>query len=318
MIQEIKSKDFLDLEFRQTEAGVIRTLLYFDIFQYPLTQEEIMKFHPHSDSSIQIEKALQDLMSRSIIYRHENFYSLHSDALSIERRKKGNELAQNKLVTAKKFSALISKFPFTRAVMLSGSISKDFMEQDSDIDYFIITEPGRLWLVRGMLALFKRIFLLNSHKFFCTNYLIDSKSLEIEEKNIYTAVETATLVPVYGKLQYQKFIAQNQWVKQYFPFADFSRAAYIKEKSSVVKNILEALFSGWLGEKIDLLLMRMAIKRWKKQFGHSFSSDEFDLAFKSRRNVSKNHPRFFQKQILNRFQDKIESFELVNNTKLSA
>ncbi|HEY3430178.1 MAG TPA: hypothetical protein VGK39_05825, partial [Cyclobacteriaceae bacterium] len=133
-----------------------------------------------------------------------------------------------------------------------------------------------------------------------------------------TAVETATLIPVYGKLQYQRFIAHNLWVKQYFPYTDFSKTAFIEERSSAVKRVLEIIFLGWLGEKLDLLLMQKAIKRWKKQFSHSFSSDEFDLAFKSRRNVSKNHPRFFQKQILNRFQDKIESFEVVNNIKLSA
>lgn len=318
MIQEVKSKAFLDLKFRQTEAGVIRTLLYFDIFQYPLTLDEIIKFHTHRDSSVQIARAINDLLNRSIIYKQENFYSLHTGDSLAKRRKAGNELAQKKLETAKKFSALISKFPFTRAVMLSGSLSKDFMEKDSDIDYFIITEPGRLWVVRGMLALFKRVFLFNSHKFFCTNYLIDSKSLEIEEKNIYTAVETATLIPVYGELQHRKFIANNHWVKDFLPYADFSRNAYIYEKSSIVKNFLERIFSGSLGERLDVLLMNKAINRWRKQFGHSFSPAEFDLAFKSRRNVSKNHPRFFQKQILNRFQDKIESFEVLNNIKLSA
>src|SRR5688572_26712190 len=105
MIAGIKSKGSLDLEFRQTEAGVIRTLLYFDIFKYPLTLYEIIKFHPRLHSSAQIEHALNNLLTRSIVYKHENFYSLHSDESFIRRRKAGNELAQKKLVTAKKFTA---------------------------------------------------------------------------------------------------------------------------------------------------------------------------------------------------------------------
>ena len=73
-----------------------------------------------------------------------------------------------------------------------------------------------------------------------------------------------------------------------------------------------------MGEKLDMFLMKLAIQRWKKKFGKSFEPTDFELAFKSKRNVSKNHPRFFQKQILNHFHEKIEAFEVSNNIKLSA
>jgi hypothetical protein len=302
----------------QVEAGVIRTLLYFDIFHYPLTLEEIVKFHPEKSSQEDIIKAISYLKNKLVIFKVDSFYSLHPDRAFAQRRRAGNELAKKSMEIAKRFSWLISKFPFVRAIMLSGSLSKNYMEATSDIDYFIISEPGRLWLTRGFLALFKRVFLLNSHKFFCTNYLIDSQSLEIEEKNIYTAIETTTLIPVYGKELCEKFMSKNQWTRTHLPNMDLQRTAFIAESPGVLKKAVEKILSGTMGEKLDLIFMNLATQRWKKQFGNSFSSVDFDLAFKSRRNVSKSHPRFFQKQVLNNYQGKIEAFEMSKNIKLSA
>ena len=315
---EARHEVFVELEPDRVEAGVIRTLLYFDIFHYPLTLDEIVKFHPHKSDRIAIVKAISLLRNKLVVFKLDNFYSLHPNNAFAQRRKAGNELAKKRLQTARKFSWLISKFPFVRAIMISGSLSKNYMEASSDIDYFIITEPGRLWLTRGLLALFKRFFLLNSHKFFCTNYLIDSQSLEIEEKNIYTAMETTTLIPVYGKELYEKFANKNQWTKHHLPNMHTGRKAFIRENVSPIKNIVEKVLSGSVGEKLDLYFMDLAIQRWKKQFGNSFAAKDFELAFKSKRNVSKNHPRFFQKQILNHYQEKIEQFEMLNNVKLSA
>ena len=85
-------------------------------------------------------------------------------------------------------------FPFVRGVFLSGSISKGFMSESDDIDYFIITAPGRLWLTRTLLILFKKIFLFNSFRNFCLNYFIDSENLYIPEHNRYTATEIVFLI----------------------------------------------------------------------------------------------------------------------------
>lgn len=303
----------------QAEAGVIRTLLYFDIFNYPLTLDELIKFHPYKNTAARITEAVSHLRNNMVIFRDEDFYSVQPATGFTQRRKLGNALARKRLQTARKFSGLISKFPFVRAIMLSGSLSKNYMENDSDIDYFIITEPGRLWLTRGLLALFKRVFLLNSHKFFCTNYLIDSESLEIGEKNIYTAMETTTLIPVYGKKLCEEFIDKNQWTLQYLPNAGrLQQTNFIIENQNLIKHLLERLLSGSMGEKLDLYCMNTATQRWKKKFKSSFTAAEFELAFKSGRNVSKNHPRFFQKKILNIFREKIEQFEELNKMKLSA
>jgi hypothetical protein len=65
--------------------------------------------------------------------------------------------------------------------------------------------------------MYKRLFLKGSHKHFCVNYFIDEDHLEIEEKNLFTATELATVLPLYGSQQYTKLIKTNRWLKSFFP-----------------------------------------------------------------------------------------------------
>ncbi len=57
-----------------------------------------------------------------------------------------NRLAEIRLKDAKKYARVIANFPFIQAVFISGSLSKHVMKPNSDIDFFIITKPDRLWL----------------------------------------------------------------------------------------------------------------------------------------------------------------------------
>ena len=45
------------------------------------------------------------------------------------------------------------------------------------------------------------------------NYFVDSQHLEIEEKNIFTATELATLIPACNKEIYNTLIDTNSWMK---------------------------------------------------------------------------------------------------------
>ena len=172
----LQKSSYVDRE----EKYFLRALLYFDLFNYPLTADEVAKYSRIAINFFD-EQSLENLVQRKIIYRFQNYYSIQNDPELVTRRMKGNALAEKKMKTARKVSWWLASFPFVKAVMLSGSISKGVMDEKSDIDYFIITEAKRLWIVRTAIAIFRRIFLLNSHKNLCTNYFIDTQSLEIDE-----------------------------------------------------------------------------------------------------------------------------------------
>jgi hypothetical protein len=296
---------------------ILKALIYFDIFNYPLTQSEILSYCPYSNPALdEIRLQLERLVTLNMIRKEKQFYFLAEDNSLIERRIKGNALAEKYLKRAKLFSALIARFPFVKSVSISGSLSKGYMDADSDIDYFVITAENRVWLCRTFLMLFKKIFLFNSRKFFCINYFIDSSNLEINDKNLYTATELATLIPVYPDELFSKFIESNKWHTVYYPNKkSFNSLFFSPRPDSFVKKFAERMFDGKLGTWLDEFCLGITVKYWKNKFK---TTDEktFEMNFRSGKNISKHHPNSFQVRVLECYQQKTAFFESKFNTRL--
>lgn len=297
--------------------SIIKTLAYYDIFDYPLTLEEVYhNLETNSVSTSDILNEIQKLCDKKVIFNKDNFYLLRNNEEFVNKRLAGNRLAKKKIKSAYRMTKFISKFPYVRGIMLSGSISKGYMEEDSDVDYFIITNPNRLWVTRLLLMLFKKTFLLNSKKVFCINYFVDTETLEIEEKNIFTATELATLIPTYGTELYNKLYSKNIWIKDFYPnFPKRDTVKISEHKKSIFKNFFEKLLNNSLGDKLDDFAMNLFEKANKIKY-RNYDSKDFQVAFKTSKKESKHHPKFFQKRVLQEFNDKLKSIEEVNNISL--
>lgn len=304
--------------YKNVVPVVLRTLIYYDIFNYPLTLEEIScACNLKSEDENPCYKALHLLVDKKIVYKIDKYYSLNPDRIHVQRRRKGNQLAEKWIKKARWFSKLISFFPFVRGISLSGSLSKGFIGENPDIDYFIITKPNRLWLTRSMLVLFKKVFLLNSYKYFCVNYFIDTENLEIEEKNLFTATEINTLIPVYGQEVKKKFYEQNSWVKKYYPnFKPDDRILDLNGQTSAIKKAFELLFNNKLGDWLDDYSMKVTVKHWSKKFHKHYSVKEFELVFKSQKSISKHHPRNYQDFVLGQYRNKVEEIAEKHNIEV--
>ena len=211
---------------------------------------------------------------------------------------------------------LIGKFPFVRSVMASGSLSKGYMDNKSDLDFFIVTAPGRLYIARMLLVLYKRIFLSNSSKEFCVNYFVSSDHLEIEEKNQFTATELATVIPMFGQYLYKEMLATNSWLYNFFPNYLPRPSTSSREPSSLIKTLTEKVMNGKLGQKVDDWCMRLTQIRWEKLYRKDYSDHDFDVAFKSKRHASKTHPRHFQKQVTTLLEEKYKWFAETHNCEM--
>ena len=297
-------------EHTDLTKSILKAMLYFDIFKYPLTATEIFQ-HLTTNHVTQenVETELNNLCNQSIIYPVLNFYSIHNDNALASRRVMGNQMAAHSLSLAQKKALHISKFPFVRAVMASGSLSKGYMDESSDLDFFVITQPGRLWIARFLLVLYKKIFLFNSHKYFCINYFVDESHLDIEEKNLFTATELATLIPLYGKEYYSLLISANRWMNMYLPnHTPRSTENVSAYHPGWLKRTTEKLINLAWANKIESACMQLLSSRWKQRYQPIYSKADFEIAFKTKKYVSKGHPNNHQRKVLDMYHQKLEEF----------
>ena len=296
------------LDKTRIAQSILKKLIYFDIFSHPLLPEELISYCNYPNlTKTEGFQIIDELISKNLLRFYNGFYYLGNDSSIIAKRTEANNLASLRMKAAKKYAWLISKFPYVRAVFISGSLSKNVMKPDSDIDFFIITKPSRLWLCRASLTIFKKIFLGNSRKNFCLNYFIDSNSLEIPDKNLFTATEIAFILPMFNYSLYMKFMAANKWYQKEYPNMP-ARPKEIEIKPSRLSVLLEFLLNNPIGNQLDQLSFSVISGFWRKKFSQ-FSNERFSLNLRSLKNISKHHPNAFQEKVLNSYSEKILSFE---------
>ncbi|HEY4874170.1 MAG TPA: nucleotidyltransferase domain-containing protein [Puia sp.] len=290
-----------------TKSNILSTLAYFDLFNYPLTQREIWLFLQNTCNAKEFNESLSELTHRGVVNKFGEFYSLQNELSISTARIEGNKKAAALIKTAKKISKLLSKFPFVRGVGVSGSLSKNFADDSSDIDLFIITAENKLWITRTFMHCFKKItFLFNRQHFFCMNYYVDEKEPGIEEKNIYTATELVTLIPMQGESAFKNFYAANSWSKSFLPnhFLRISSSENIK--FFIPKYIIEKMLNNRFGNWLDNSLMKITAGRWQKKTAENKKNSRgVTMSMIAKKHLAKPDPVFFQSNLLNRYSERI-------------
>lgn len=290
------------------QTSVIKTIAYFDIFNYPLTAQEVHSFLDIACDEQQVQKAITELANQKIIFKAKEFYSLQCDDEQAAMRLADNAEATKQLLKAQKIATLITKFPFIRAVAVSGSLSKNVANAHSDFDYFIITKANRLWVSRLFFTcLVKAASIFGFGRYFCLNYIIDEQYLEVQEKNIFTATEVITLKPMYGQQLLHAFFKTNNWVNNFFPNNRQTENKSKEFHASFFASIIEKIFNGNFGEKADNYILRFCQRRWKKMMAkQKFTKTGFQLgAMMADKHFCRPYPHQFQKKIIDKHQEKV-------------
>ena len=295
------------------QQNILKVLAYFDVFNYPLNAEEISSFYFDLNES-SFENAVNTLVEEKIIFKLDGFYSLQNDQSLITRRLKGNNFAQKQMATAAKAAAILSRFPYVRGLAISGSLSKNFSDEKADVDFFIITAPNRLWIARTIMHLFKKLsFIAGRQNWFCMNYYVDEAMLEIPEKNIFTAMEIVTLIPMYGQNILPLFYNKNEWTKNYFPGRTTATCNASESKKGFFTRAIEKIFNGATGNTIDNWLMNLTDKRWKKKTAQNrINVRGIKMTLKADKHFSKPDPTNFQNRVVQQYESKLK--EIVTAT----
>lgn len=289
------------------QEAVLRTLAYFDLFKYPLRLEEIHRFLPVKMPMDALAAAVQQLRNEERVFRFGDVYALHANPLLWQRRMAGNERAAGMLRKAFRIGRLLHRFPFVRSVGISGSLSKDYADADSDIDFFIVTAPGRLWIARTLLHAWKKLmFLRGQQRDYCMNYFIDSSALALDGRNIYTAVELRTLLPVTGARHFNALQEANNWATGFLPQCSPRYIAEGREREPAVKRCLEFCMRSRLFNWLDNWCWSVTKKRWAAKMKRTALNDKgLPMQLETGKHLVRSDAGDFQATILSRYAARV-------------
>ncbi|HRF82533.1 MAG TPA: hypothetical protein PL070_20905, partial [Flavobacteriales bacterium] len=121
------------------QVAVLRVLAYFDVFNHPLRSDEVVRFihdAPHCEE--RINDALNELRQRGAVQQSGAYWGLEDVQQRVVERELAEQRATARMPKADRMARLVARFPFVRAVFISGSMSKGCLAVDGDIDFFIV------------------------------------------------------------------------------------------------------------------------------------------------------------------------------------
>lgn len=209
--------------------AILKTIVYFDIFDYPLTPIEIWRFlYQESASLSEIIVALENNERLKTILETKNgFYFLKGREGIAQMRIQRAQQAMKKWKITQKAASLLRFVPFVQFIAICNDLAYQNAPAKSDIDFFICLRRGRIWTGRFLVTALLYLAGLWRHNqkitnriclsFFITDETLNLEPLLKQPADPYFAFWLATLWPIFDQQVFQKFFQANAWLQNYFP-----------------------------------------------------------------------------------------------------
>jgi hypothetical protein len=229
------------------EESVIRTLAYFDIFDYPLTFSEIKKY---CETAIKItDDTLKDIIySIPVIQESYSFFYFLGRSEIVTKRIERGDISIEKFGKARIIAKILSKIPTVEFIGVSGSLSMNNSSPNDDIDLFFITSKNTMWTTRFLVNL-TLIMLGQKRKKYdksvrdkiCPNMFVERGKLTLPKKrnNLYLAHEVVQLRALFDKNNaHSAFLSENKWVRKFLPNIELMTIKKKRKTKSSAFNFL--------------------------------------------------------------------------------
>ena len=243
-------------------------LRFYEIMKYPVPKNNELFFQYSKIEPTNANRMLKNICDDETV----DWFS----------RDQKSEYMDEYLQEIKRLKSTFQSIPFVQQIFLCNSISFNALDKNSDIDLFIIAEPGRIRTVkfRSMILFtlkWAKRFWKKTRKKICLSFFITSDSqnlypISLVSLDIYLAYRIAHLVLIYQPDEElnNSFFENNKWVKWILP--------NFQEKQSIslwvdpfswntkFKNIMETLWSWflwnifeWIVKYIQKAIIRLKI-----------------------------------------------------------
>jgi hypothetical protein len=225
-------------------------------------------------------------MASQNLIRGHGFLALSGREAIIPKRLQRARAAAHIWPRATHYGLMIGSFPFVRMVAVTGALAMDNVEAGDDIDYLIVTRPGRLWLCRAIIIAFGVRPAARQGVVICPNFLLSERALAFPERDLFTAHELTQMVPVAGPSTYQRMLQVNSWTARFLPNAVDRRRAPGGESPDrgALGFLAESALRTPLGAVLEHWEMSRKVRRFSQQaqghaglaFGADWCKGHFD------------------------------------------
>lgn len=295
------------------QQAVLATLAYFDIFDHPLTLDELNEnligFEP---DRTHVALYLRDSKK---IHNEEGYITIAGREKIIQERKENRAHVIKLWKRVHRYAWVFSIVPYLRMVAVCNTLAFNNIKPGSDIDLFIIAKHNRLFTARAVLTALLHLLGVRRHgtkvadrfclSFYVTDNHLSLASLAQTPYDIYLAYWVKTLAPITGRETYLSFLLKNQWISDYFPQKPKPNEERLEKTSfllTVLQRFFEFILNTQLGQKLEDRLAAYQKKRAENKKRHL--GPESDIIIKE--NILKFHNIDRRKKIRELWEERLE------------
>lgn len=248
---------------RDLDAAIVATVAYSDVFDMPLERHRLGPFLigvPADEAAL--DGALETLANEGGISVENDLLYLPGREEVLEVHAERTHRASDMWSDAQLWGKRLGRLPFVRAVAITGGLACDSVADHDDIDFLIVTKPGRLWLTRLFCVMLVHIGRIRGVDL-CPNYLVAEDSLALAERTSYTARELAQMVDIVGADVLDAMRLENGWLTDYLPNASLrgNRARTALIGRGPLRTVAESIVGSKLFDGVERWEMGRKIAR---------------------------------------------------------
>ncbi|MCC7451526.1 MAG: hypothetical protein IT324_29220 [Anaerolineae bacterium] len=298
--------------------AIFHTLLYADVFSFPMTDAEIHHFLiglSASSTDVQIGLKQSHWLAQRI--ERVNGYCAIKGHAHMAHQRHSREAASKALwPVARRYGVLLAHLPFVRMVALTGALAmRNASDSQDDIDYILVTAPGRVWTARALTVLIVRIARL-WHVGLCPNYVLAETALVQMRQDLFIAHELAQMVPLAGFHIYEAMRTANGWSMPLLPNA---QGPFYKEADHrpygigrLLQQLGELILGGRIGDTFEQWEQRRKMRKFSADARKPGSSAQIDDQ------RVKGHFNDYGTPALNEYRARLERYGLTGTAQQAA
>ncbi len=281
-------------------TAILKTLSYSDVFDHPLTLEEM---HRYLVSSACEDEIISSLTGTDLIQKTDDYFHLAGRSAIVQIRKQREALSRQAYERAQWYGRILGQLPFVRMAALTGSLAMRNCDQTGDYDYMLVAARGRVWTAR-IFALILNKFANLFGETLCPNLIVSENMLEWKQHNLYSAREIAQMDLIRGVDVFIELRVVNKWVEEFLPNWNNNQITKSNEDQPMLQKIVELFLDGKLGDKFESWEMNRKIRKFSKQTGFGVET-QFDAE------ICQGNFDHHGMWAMQRYQEKLEKLNLV-------